>query len=414
MNKSWKSFDLLLTTPSPTRTSRTFPRGTTVPSTSTRRIIAELKPNTSPRSSSTLQPIQLNASGDTTLIENDLSDDDDSERSTVKSVAISSSAVDCSAPSLDPKDVAIWEKSRPDSDIENLSEPQAPANDDPPLEISETSSDDSDCEAIHCKKEKRLKLDFLNHKSPGRRITDDIFTVENATELTISTELSSKWIKPIVTENSLSSKGTPMRKPSSTWKRLDESFRDNQPTTTAKSPPSCKWKTLNDTFRKNPAEIESDLTPENVPLPKTNEPSIQQDADTSFYDPTLQDQWPSRVKYRKGCPLSRFNQALQETAGLARFWLHEREMDLIPAYRKPVKIQTIGRIFGRIVITYHEPIQDEPGAVVEHILYVDPSEKQLKPLRKGSLIEVMYDLVPHNLTGRRVVHLGVSKIRAVS
>lgn len=420
-NKSWKSFDLLLTTPSPARLklNTSFYRGgPTVHSSSSRRTIAQLKTNTSPfdeRRSTTLRTGQTYASAsEYSQIEDVSSGDEKNETPIATSVTISASSLDCSALSLDPKDVTILGKSRADSDIEDISEPEAHTKD-TPLEILETSSDDSDCEAIHCKRNKRLKLDFVNRKSPGcgRRITDDILMIENATERTINAEQSSTWIKSIIENNSPKSiKRTPKR--SSIWKRLDESFKDIHPVDATKSPPNRKWKTLEDTFRENPpAEIEADLTPDNVPPSRTKETSIEQVSDTSFYDPTSLHQWPSRIKYRKDCPVSRFNQILQENSSMQAFWLHERQMNLLPAKAKPVQIETIARVFGRIAISYYEPDRNDPDSKIEHVLYVDPSEKQLKTLRKGSRIEVEYDLAPHQLSRSRIVHLGVSKIKAV-
>ncbi|XP_065095736.1 uncharacterized protein LOC135717534 [Ochlerotatus camptorhynchus] len=416
MNKSWKSFASLLSTPSPVRTSnKIIPRATAVGSS---RVIAHLKRSISPAGTCNRQsrlPLPSLQTDAESKIE-DASDDEEREvEQSANSAARIVSIVDCSAPSLDPNDVTICEKPRIESDIEDVSDDEATTSD-VPLDVIETTSDDSDCEAIHCKREKRLKLDFVNRKSPrcGRRITDDIFMVANATARAATVEKSSTWIKSVVGENSPNRfPKTPTRRRSSTWKRLDESFKDSHPVPTAISPPNRKWKSLNESFRESPpAEIESNLTPEDSLLSKVNEASTEQVPETSFYNPTLHNLRASRVKYRKDCSLFRLQRVLDEKLSIQTFWLHERQIRLVPA-KRPVKVESISKLYGRVAISYNEPDEDDPEIQIEHILYIDPGEKQLKTLGKGSMIEVEYDLEPHKLSKRKLVHLGVCKIKAV-
>ncbi|XP_062536592.1 uncharacterized protein LOC134205381 [Armigeres subalbatus] len=425
MNKSWKSFDTLLSTPSPRRTSKICQRDVSTHSSS--RAIAQLKPTISPRNRprTSQHTEQTNILfGDENEIEDISSDEDRNDRmnqrtNNSETITCQESIVDCSATSLDPKDVTICEKSSIASDIEDVSESEG-ENGETRLDVSETVSSDSDCEAIHCRKKKRLKLDFINRKSPGcgRRITDDMLVIENATDRAAgSIAKSYPWNESAVADNSLGSyKKSHTKKRTSTWKRLDESFTDSNTKidSTTKSPTCRKWKALDDTFRaSSPTEIQSDLTPENSVPPKTNTEATEHVGETSFYDPTLYQQWPSRVKFRENCPLSRFNQVLLEKSSIQTFWLYERNMGLVSATKSPVVIESISRILGRIAISYLEPDEVDPGASIEHILYVDPSEKQLRTLKKGSAIEVEYDLMPHKLSSRKIVHLGVCKIRAV-
>lgn len=405
MNKSWKSFASLLSTPSPARTSKTIPRAKPVGSS---RAIAHLKRSISPAGKIDCQQrLPLHALQSTIAAEiEDVSEDEVQE---IEQSAESAYIEDCSAPSLDPCDVTICERSRIESDIEDVSDAEAILPTVPADKI-ETSSEDSDCEAIYCKREKRLKLDFVNQKSPGcgRRITDDVFMIANATNRAATTEKSKAWINSV-----FGSPKTPTRRRSASWKHLNESFKNSNSVVSARSPPSLKWKSLNESFRKTPpTEIESALTPEDSLPSKVNEPSTEQEALTSFYDPTLHNQRASRVKYRKDCTLSRLQRVLDEKSSVQTFWLHERQTGCVAA-KKPVKVESISKLYGRIAISYNKSDEDDPEIQVEHILYIDPSEKQLKTLSKGSLVEVEYDLEPHRLNRRTFVHLGVCKIRSV-
>lgn len=205
MNKSWKSFDLLTSTPVFSKKAlRKYS-----PHTSASRAIAHLKrnivlskdANDNNCSSNLLDSKQAVESDDESKIEN-VSDNEQVSYSKQRRKCSTDSPLDtgCSAPSIDPKEVTTCKRLNLESDIEDVSEEDASVNVED--EIQATSSDESDCESIRCKKAKSARLDFCNQKSPGcnRRITDDAFIVVNVTARAVTLEKSSSWIKPLIVQ----------------------------------------------------------------------------------------------------------------------------------------------------------------------------------------------------------------------
>ncbi|XP_039434314.1 uncharacterized protein LOC120416597 [Culex pipiens pallens] len=389
MNKSWKTFDQLVNSPCFTKSTRKDPRRNGRAS----RALTQLFQKSSNRS--LYETVPNRTETDAELEIEDASDEENTAPAVAHSSPQEYTIEPCSAPSLE-----VTEPSRLDSDIEEVSEDEAADV------ISETTdSSDSDCESIRCKRAKRVAtLDYRIAKSPGscgRRITDDTLLVPSAVPRAVTLEKSKAWMKPVVTRT------TPVAKKRSSWLKLDESFKTNGTAVRSTEKKSPRWKALEDTFQASPeAEIESlESTPDNVPM---GGGAAVPETVGCYYEPARE----GSMKKRKGCPVSRLQSVLSEKASRQTFWLHERQTGLAVG-KMPVKVESITRIFGRVAISYKESDPDEPALQVEHVIYIDPGEKQLKTMGKGSLVEVDHDLEPHKLRRNRVVHLGVCKIRVV-
>lgn len=442
MNKSWKNFDNLIN--SPVLSSK--PRRKVSPRvTNASRALAQLKKgyHTSGRISTG------NSSCHTSSNDYKIEDASDDENPPLIRPSLQKNEEiiieSCSAPSLDPKDVTICRPSnRLESDIEDVSDCENATE----LQHADSSDSDSDCESIQCKRTKRMvQLDFRHAKSPGscgRRITDDTFIVVNATERSPRTTNKRKSVNDITgsentnltpesasnridKSNSINSNlsepllETPirMRTPGAQnrlkWRNLEESFKESSTANKTKSPRATqKWKLLSDTFNEmNDADnIESpNLTPENsITRVETRVPETPDDMGY-FYDASRRFEPP--LKFRKGCPVTRLHHALNEKAARQAIWIRERQGEQAKSDQNLIRIEQICRIFGRIAISYWEADADDPGLTVEHVVYIDPGNKQLKMLGKGSLVEIEYDSLPHRLDKGRIVHLGACKIRVV-
>uniref|UniRef100_A0A1Q3FX58 Uncharacterized protein n=1 Tax=Culex tarsalis TaxID=7177 RepID=A0A1Q3FX58_CULTA len=392
MNKSWKTFDQLVSSPCLTKSARKDPRRKGRAS----RALTQLFQKSSNRT--LYEPVQNRTFPNEELEIEDASDGENTAPQPQPSPR-EFNIEPCSAPSLEPKDFVRETSSRLDSDIEEVSEEEAR-----PTEAASESSSDSDCESIRCKRAKRVAtLDYRVAKSPGscgRRITDDTLLVPSAVPRAVTLEKATAWMKPVMTRT------TPVAKKRSSWLKLDESFKTNDSSTEKKSP---RWKALEKTFQASPeAEIESLESTPDATVTTGGTEAIPETVGC-YYEPSRDDP----LKKRKGCPLSRLQSVLFEKSSRQTFWLHERQMGLVVA-KRPVKVESISRIFGTVAITYREPDPDEPSLQVEHVVYIDPGEKQLKTMGKGSLVEIEHDLEPHKLRRNRVVHLGVCKIRVVN
>lgn len=306
-----------------------------------------------------------------------------------------------------------------ESDIDDISE-----NDDSNRNesISKPDSDGSDCEAIHCKKIKISRLDFINSKSPGsaHRISDDLFIVSNAIELMKNKEKCSNLVKLAnVTEDkdAHETSNTAMLGVRNCWNILNDTFKTRDSRTACKKTPNRSWKSFDDSFGSNTnVEIKCAETQTNTILPNTEENTIIEnipesevtytDSNVNYKSSYLQQ--PARLKCTKNSPFNHLRIALHEKISRQNFWLHERQMGLV-AGRRSVKVDSIHNIFNRVAISY----SDNDDCEIQHVIYLDPAEKVLRSLVAGSSIEVEYDIEPHKVSHRKFIHLGVCKIKAI-
>ncbi|XP_058813204.1 uncharacterized protein LOC131677413 isoform X2 [Topomyia yanbarensis] len=281
MNKSWKSFDSLISTPSYRKSTRKIPLRAT---SSASRALAQRKriiendtsklDENSTCSKKLFRSIQGSLLDDESTIE-DASDDEKTITLTNRSKEVT---LESCAPSLQIEEETSSKHLL--SDIEDVSdgEPSGMKRE----EILETESfNKSDCESIRCKRTKVTRLDFCSPRTHRciRRITDDVFVISNATEREPTSEKSHRL--KTFDENNLEKRfpKTPINQQGSAWKRLNESFKSPKKTIAANRISSSeKWSSLNETFKSSPpVEIEnSGKSPKDYEIEDVDDIIIQQ------------------------------------------------------------------------------------------------------------------------------------------
>ncbi|XP_058467223.1 uncharacterized protein LOC131440179 [Malaya genurostris] len=410
MNKSWKTFDSLIKSPSARKSLRKLSPRT---ATNALRVFAKLRrtgqgnaeihqdKNFGKKLFRSKQVVSL---GDESIIE-DFSDEehDKATSNTRTNIEFTSDSCELSLQAFEVVSEHLQ------ADVDDVSVRRLE-------KIHETeSSEGSDCESIQCKRTRKIKLNFYRQRT--RRITDDLFIIPNATERTESCKRNlldtthggskEKGFSKIVCERQVSN-----------YRSFDRTFRSTKKLSeTCQNSSRNKWSSLNETFRSSlPAEIDD---PSSSPeyTENANEILIQQAPDNKQSSVALhksnllqfRPQMP-KVELRQDCQLSRLIMILNERNSRRDFWLHECQTNSMNG-NGPYIVESIIRIFGRTAITYYDTDRDDPSIQLQHIIYLDPAEKQLKYIKKGSLIEVEYDLEGHKLDGQKMTHLGVFKIK---
>ncbi|XP_055612772.1 uncharacterized protein LOC129759365 isoform X2 [Uranotaenia lowii] len=419
MNKSWKTFDELKTSPGARLRRTQLPKNFSIRSTSSlnaSRVISCLKKTEGhsqtlvKRKTGVLSASNVENSNNSTLIE-------DTSVEEISESYHSDQENYHTHNNISPTSFNRTAITQEESDLEDLPDDESLDVENIP-ETDESDGDDSDCQSIHCKRIKTCRLDFQSKKSSrcGKRITDDSLIVASAVERAATTEKSSSWIMPMFSSNKQGSyiPKTPINKKRSSWQKLNETFKSSPKIAgDKKSPSQRKWSSLSETFQDNDSTMIEQFEPSpQFPGPKELKEQTSDETVGYFYETgpssTTSPTSLLRMKYRKDCPISQLQMVLKEKNSRQVFWLHERQMR---GNVRVIRVESVEKLFGRIILGFHDNDKDDTDTKVEHFIYLDPAEKQLQYLAKGSLLDIEFDLEPHRISKRKIVHLGVSKIR---
>uniref|UniRef100_A0A182NLB2 Uncharacterized protein n=1 Tax=Anopheles dirus TaxID=7168 RepID=A0A182NLB2_9DIPT len=330
------------------------------------------------------------------------------------------------AQSLNPAEVTIDRRDQSDSEVEDI--PEDAFYQRKSQGSSTDSSGSDDCLEIHCRKTKMTRLKFVDKNDlKRRRITDEMdvsFAASSSKTRTRQAPIVSchivspkqfKTLTPISSLKRSKSGATGMAKSTQCWKSFDETFTEQEPSLIEELSSSPE----NEDDRGDTRAL---LNIEDLPS-SAEEPSSRMltslDGQTaassrSFYL-TSPDTHSSRSKiHPKGSPLGTLSIALNEKRARQSRW----QQAITSGALQPeliVKIDSIERIYGRVMVRFYTTTKDDADGVeerIENIIFMDQSDRQLKTILAGMEVALETDdsILPHLISRNKMVHLGVTKL----
>uniref|UniRef100_A0A182M1M9 Uncharacterized protein n=1 Tax=Anopheles culicifacies TaxID=139723 RepID=A0A182M1M9_9DIPT len=356
----------------------------------------------------------------------DYSDDDTAVSSRHESDTLLSTITPSVPQSLNPAEVTIDRRNQSDSEVEHISEDDCR----PRSDTTSESSDSDDCLAIHCTKSRMTRLQFVDKKSiKRRRITDDmdvsfVASSSRAKNRSFNDAVSPKRFKSVSTLNrSTATAGlnnsvtdtTVADRSARCWKSFDASFTDleesfiedlpSSPESANNGQRSCAEPIY---IEELPSSVEESSCRNSLPQSSTTTPPSK-----SFYV-TSPGATSKRLNHPISSPMGALAVVLNDRSSQQHRWQHAIMSGRVqPAL--VVKLDSIERIFGRVMLRFFTTTSEADDCIqerIENIIFLDQSDKQLKSIHAGMEIalEVDEQIAPHRVSHNKLVHLGVTKL----